>query len=104
VLIVALLIAVPIIIFFIIQYRKKNDNTNQINRQTQIEVQPLELKFKQISVIKEDASKKKQVNREISSISENLGSLIEKKNIIYKEKLNNSNMNESQGFIPSADE
>ena len=103
-LIVALLIAVPIIIFFIIQYRKKNDNTNQINRQTQIEVQPLELKFKQISVIKEDASKKKQVNREISSISENLGSLIEKKNIIYKEKLNNSNMNESQGFIPSADE
>ena len=97
------MIAVPICIYFIIQYRKKS-KSNQINRQVQIEEQqPLDTKLNQlVTVNQDDLFKKKPVKREISSVSENLGSLIEKKNNIYKEKLEHSN--ESQGFIPKLDE
>ena len=84
--IVFVLIGVPICIIFIWRYQRKRKAKNV---QTNLE------QSNQTNEATNDCNKrteKKKINREVSSVSENLGNIIEKKNSVYRtEKLKDLN-------------
>lgn len=78
--IIFILIALTVSIGIFYRYRKgTTTNDNNLNNIEQIEVNKDLL---QNDLVKATNGKKK-INREISSVSENLGNLIEKKNIFH---------------------